>query len=106
MSIGIRLRQCLLALAILAALAVPAHALFNEIYSFEGVLGSIQDRQITVVNETSTVVPILVPPELKLPPEYLVGNRVWVELEKAEFGMWKLRKIRKVDTPATVTPAR
>lgn len=106
MSIGIRFRRGLLALAILAALATPVHAFFENIYSFEGVLGSVQDRQITVVNESNTVVPILVPPDQKLDPQLLVGQRVWVELEPAEFGMWKLRRILRLDPNLPLTPAR
>lgn len=122
MTLGKRMLGFLLALVILTA-AVPARAQLIEqqllrelqelerhvidVYTFEGVLGTINDAQITVVNEANTVVPVLVPYSLKLDPQYIVGNRVWVELEKSKevSGIWTLRKIRKLDGETPVPTA-
>lgn len=118
MTLGKRMLGFLLALVILVAAAAPSHAQSVEeqilrelekhvidVYTFEGVLGTISEAQITVVNEANHVVPVLVPAPLKLDPQYLVGNRVWVELEKSKMvaGMWMLRKIRKIETENPVT---
>lgn len=117
MTLGKRMLGFLLALVILVAAAVPARAQtveelliqefekhMIEVYTFEGVLGTVSEYQITVVNEANHVVPVLVPAPLKLDPQYLVGNRVWVELEKSKLvaGQWLLRKIHKVETEEPV----
>lgn len=120
MTLGKRMLGLVLAVVILLAGAVPSQAqgtieeqILNElnkhmidVYTFEGVLGTITDYQITVVNEANTVVPIIVPAPLKLDPQYIVGNRVWVELEKSKnmAGMWTLRKIHRIETEGSVTP--
>lgn len=120
MTLGKRMLGLLLAVVILVAGAAPSRAqgtveeqILNElqkhiidVYTFEGVLGTVSESQITVVNEANTVVPIIVPAPLKLDPQYIVGNRVWVELEKSKYmaGVWTLRKIHRIDTEGSVTP--
>jgi hypothetical protein len=101
MSIGIRFRQCLLALALVMVLGLPAHAglTLRNIYTYEGILGTINTPQITVVNERSGVLPIMLPQGVLLPEDFQVGQRVRVELVKSSQGMWVLRKIRRLDTP-------
>lgn len=101
MSIGIRFRQGLLALALVLVLGLPVQArlVLRNVYTYEGILGAINTPQITVVNEKSGVVPILLPQGVKLPEQYQVGQRVWVELQRGTHGMWVLRKIRRLDVP-------
>ncbi len=106
MSIGSRFRMCLLALAMVVALGVPVHAGLQNVYTCEGLLGTVQYPQITVVSDQGGVVPILLPQGFKLPEEFQVGQRVWVELEKASLGMWTLRKIRRLETPGQPSPSR
>lgn len=105
MSIGSRFRKCLLALALLLALGLPAHAGLNEVYTCQGLLGTLQYPQITVVN-SSGVVPIFLPQGYTLPKEYQVGRQVWVEIEKASMGTWKLRRIRLLQTPTQPLPSQ
>ncbi len=99
MSIGIRFRQCLLALALVMILGLPVHAglKLRNVYMYEGILGTINTPQITVVNERSGVIPILLPQGGLLPEQFQAGQRVWVEIERGSHGMWILRKIRRLD---------
>ncbi len=102
MSIGSRFRNCLLALALVLALGLPVHAVLGvkvkQVYTCQGLLGTLQYPQITVVNSHG-VVPIFLPQGYTLPKEFQVGRQVWVELEKASMGTWKLRKIHLVGAP-------
>ncbi|MGI5845208.1 MAG: hypothetical protein ACOX9B_13680 [Candidatus Xenobium sp.] len=99
MNIGIRFRQCLLTLALMMVLGLTAHAglLPKNTYTYEGILGTINTPQITVVNERSGVVPIMLPQGRMLPADFQVGQRVRVELLKGPRGTWILRNIRKLD---------
>lgn len=75
------------------------------IYEHEATVGSIYPGRFTLVSDRNQVITVWTRPDLPLPSQIQVGERVFVEVEAGSGGSLVLRSIRSL-SPIPRPPAR
>lgn len=83
----------------LVALVVsgPAVAVFDDIYEYQGIVGTVDPTYFTILGSGNTVVRVLLKPDQRLPRDIMAGVRVRAVLEKVD-GRFYLREVTRLDT--------